>query len=322
MNAYERLFAKYEDEMDVELMAVLNTISAHVNQLGPAGKALKMHWGDYCLLTERTGIDLRKVLIKKSDVKTFSDNQKGQHIILSYKRYATHLYFDEQVSEKKPAKRKTKKRKSRCLPVQLIDSIEDFKENSFITPAQCVFIDTETTGLFAADHVIELAVVDDIEDDLFDSLLAPKRKRNIHPKALEAHGISQDRLAGKPRLIDVQADVEKQLRGKYAVFYNAGFDVEKMLNSSDGHIFDECLGVICLMKIYSDATNNGRWVKLVKACDEQNIYYADLPNHRASGDAKKLARLFKVFYPKLMAELDHTLLNQISYNNTSNNQEA
>lgn len=303
MEAYYRLFARYEGSKDKQLVKVLHKIKAHLYQNASEPSALVIDWGEYKLLFEKTGIDLRSEMVKKSEVKEFIDRQQGRHIVLGYKKYVTYLYFDEQVASKKSIKA-TKPREEKQLTVPLIESLDVFSEHIGITPSQCVFIDTETTGLFKADHVIELSVVDDIEDTLFDSLLQPKRKRKIHPKAMEAHGISEDRLAGKPRLIDVQKDVEAKLDGKYAVFYNAQFDVAKMLHSSDGHIFDGCLGVICFMKIYSEANGKRKWVKLVSACDAQNIDYSDLPNHRACGDARKLARLFKVFYPKLMLILD------------------
>ena len=303
MEAYYRLFAAYEGSKDGDLVSVLHKIKAHLYQNSHEPSTLVISWGEYKLLIEKTGIDLRKEMVKKSEVKEFIDRQQGRHIVLGYKKYVTYLYFDEQVASKKVIKA-TKPRAEKLLTVPLIESLEAFSKHIEITPSKCVFIDTETTGLFKADHVIELSVVDDVENALFDSLLKPKRKRKIHPKAMAAHGISEDRLAGKPRLIDVQQDVEAQLNGKYAVFYNANFDVAKMLHSSDGSIFDNCLGVVCLMKIYSEANGQRKWVKLVSACDAQNIDYSDLPNHRACGDARKLARLFKAFYPKLMLALD------------------
>lgn len=303
MEAYYRLFAKYEGSNNKRLADVLSKIQAHISQDSKEPKELVLDWGEYKLLINRTGIDLRESMIKKSEVKEFIDRHEGRHIVLGYKKYVTYLYFDEQVAKKKTVKT-NKPRAEHRLTVPLIDTLETFTKTIGITPSQCVFIDTETTGLFKADHVIELSVVDDTEAMLFDSLLKPKRKRKIHPKAMAAHGISEDRLAGKPRLIDVQGEIEAQLSGKYAVFYNANFDVAKMLNSSDGHIFDGCLGVICFMKIYSKASGQRRWSKLISACDEQNVDYSDLPNHRACGDARKLARLFKVFYPKLMLIID------------------
>lgn len=295
-NSYERVFGMADpNNYPIVVASVLNRIKLHTQNISNANKVLELNWGEYISVREHTGVDLRCALIKKSDVETFHGDNVDRFIRLGYKSYEVHLYFDEQVITIRKNKAAQSKFKTPLPDSPLFDEVITTTRGLLAIEGLClsdlVFADTETTGLFNADHVIELGVVDAGERVLFDSMLKPKRKRKIHPMALKAHGITESKLAGKPRLIDVQNEVMECLKGRYVVFYNAHFDVGKMLKSSDGHIFDSCSGVICLMKLYKDYNKKYRNTSLIKACDSYGVNYRDVPNHRAVGDAIKTARL-------------------------------
>lgn len=88
---------------------------------------------------------------------------------------------------------------------------------------QTYFLDTETTGLSAeADRVVELAIVDQSGQIVFDSLINPGR--TIPFAASRVHGISDFMVATAPRFEDVWDDVLRTLSGNRVVIYNASFD--------------------------------------------------------------------------------------------------
>lgn len=304
-NSYERVFGiRNPNDYPFPVAGILNRILNHTLNNSDVNKMLELSWGDYVTVKECTGVDLRIALMKKSDVESFHEDNAERYIRLSYKSYKVHLYFDEQIKSKKLFQKKRNKFKTSLPESPVFDEILSTAQDMLRIPglslSDFVFVDTETTGLFNADHVIELGAVDSNEVVLFDSILKPKRKRKIHPMAIKAHGITESKLVGKPRLIDVQNDVMRCLEKKYVVFYNARFDVGKMLKSSDGHIFDNCTGVICLMKVYKDYHKNAKNISLIEACNSYGITYSDLPNHRAVGDAIKTARLCSILFQDII----------------------
>lgn len=309
-NSYEKVFGvNNPNDYPFAVSGILNRVRDHTLNHSDTNKMLELSWGDYVTVKERTGVDLRLALTKKSDVESFYGDNSQRYIKLAYKNYEVHLYFDEQIKSKKASQNKQNRFKTSLPESPVFDEILTTSQDLLGIPglslSDFVFVDTETTGLFNADHVIELGAVDSNEAILFDSILKPKRKRKIHPMAIKAHGITESKLAGKPRLIDVQKDVMSCLDKKYVVFYNARFDVGKMLKSSDGHIFDGCAGVICLMKVYKDYHRNSKNTSLVKACDSYGIKYNDVPNHRAVGDAIKTARLCSVLFQDMIDGRNH-----------------
>jgi len=59
-----------------------------------------------------------------------------------------------------------------------------------------VYLDTETTGMHLSAEVIEIGVIDDQANVLFDSLVRPRGK--IDPAAGRVHGITAEMLEGAP----------------------------------------------------------------------------------------------------------------------------
>ena len=92
-----------------------------------------------------------------------------------------------------------------------------------------VFLDTETTGLYAeqGDRIIEVACVE------YDNRRDTGRRlhhyvnpgRSSHPDALRVHGISDDFLADKPPFASVAAEVLEFVAGADVVIHNASFDL-------------------------------------------------------------------------------------------------
>jgi DNA polymerase-3 subunit epsilon len=88
--------------------------------------------------------------------------------------------------------------------------------------------DTETTGLdpLTGDRVIEVAALE-LWNDLptgkhFHALIHPDR--DIHEDAIRVHGITLDKLLGKPRFAEVAEDLLAFLGDGPLVAHNAPFD--------------------------------------------------------------------------------------------------
>jgi len=92
-----------------------------------------------------------------------------------------------------------------------------------------VFLDTETTGLYAdqGDRIIEFACVE------YDNRRDTGRRlhhyvnpgRSSHPDAVRVHGITDDFLADKPPFATVAAELLSFVQGADVVIHNAAFDV-------------------------------------------------------------------------------------------------
>lgn len=92
-----------------------------------------------------------------------------------------------------------------------------------------IFLDTETTGLYAdqGDRIIEFACVE------YDNRRDTGRRlhhyvnpgRSSHPDAVRVHGITDAFLADKPPFATVAAELLEFVAGADVVIHNAAFDV-------------------------------------------------------------------------------------------------
>ncbi len=93
-----------------------------------------------------------------------------------------------------------------------------------------VVIDTETTGVYNADRVVEVAVVtlnlDGVVIDEWDSLVQPGR--DVGPTWI--HGITPSMLTGAPYFDEVAAEIAKRLHGAVLCAHNLPFDTRMLRN--------------------------------------------------------------------------------------------
>lgn len=87
-----------------------------------------------------------------------------------------------------------------------------------------LFLDTETTGLSAADgdRIVEIAIVDVRGRTLVNTLVNPRRP--IPRDASRIHGITDRMVERAPALADLWPELERILSGKQVVIYNAAYD--------------------------------------------------------------------------------------------------
>jgi DNA polymerase III subunit epsilon len=92
-----------------------------------------------------------------------------------------------------------------------------------------IFLDTETTGLSAADgdRIIEIGCIEMVNRRLTGRTLHHyvNPERSSHPDAVKVHGLTDDFLANKPVFAAVADEVIEFLEGAEIIIHNATFDV-------------------------------------------------------------------------------------------------
>ena len=154
-----------------------------------------------------------------------------------------------------------------------------------------LFLDTETTGLERTSEIIEICILDDQGQIVFDSLVKPTRQ--IPRDAIRIHGITNDDVINAPNWMVVWPQVENFLAGRMVGIYNAEFDL-RMIQQTHARYSMPLRSLpfshFCIMKLYAqyygqwNYTRGGyRWHSLEDAGRQCRI---PLPNtHRASDDS-------------------------------------
>jgi DNA polymerase III subunit epsilon len=92
-----------------------------------------------------------------------------------------------------------------------------------------IFLDTETTGLSAAngDRIIEIGCVELVNRKLSGNNLHfyLNPERDSHEDAMKVHGISNEFLRDKPKFAQVAQDILDYLSGAEIIIHNAAFDL-------------------------------------------------------------------------------------------------
>jgi DNA polymerase-3 subunit epsilon len=145
-----------------------------------------------------------------------------------------------------------------------------------------VVVDTETTGLYTSDRVIEVgAVTFDLAGkviDEWDTLINPRR--DVGPTWL--HGITASMVAGAPGFEDVAAPLAARLHGAVVVAHNLPFDA-RLLRSEFarlGSSLDFAVGIDTLRLVRC---------KLDDACAQYGIRRQGA--HQALSDARATGEL-------------------------------
>lgn len=153
-----------------------------------------------------------------------------------------------------------------------------------------IFLDTETTGLGNQDEIIEISVVDDLGETIFQSLV--KSTQPIPPSSMQVHGISNEDIQKSPPWPIVWMQLRPILVNRFIVAYNSDFDLRMMQQSHARYrqTWKDKLRMVDLLKIYAqfrgewdDQKRGWKYVSLSMAGKECGI---TLPNaHRAAADS-------------------------------------
>lgn len=144
-------------------------------------------------------------------------------------------------------------------------------------------VDTETTGLFDADRVVEIAIITlDLNGrtvDVFDTLVNPCRDLT----AGHIHGITPTMVADAPTFDEIAGDVALRLDGACLVGHNVRFDA-RMLGGEFVRLGTELIADRAL------DTYRASGARLADSCARFGVSLAGA--HRARNDARATAELF------------------------------
>lgn len=145
-----------------------------------------------------------------------------------------------------------------------------------------VVVDTETTGVYPTDRIVEIALITLSLDgevlDVWDTLVQPQRDVG----ATFVHGITASMVANAPTFPDIAGDVAVRLEGACVAAHNLPFD-GRMMGGEFGRI-----GVDLSIPRGVDTLRATR-AKLVEACAQHRIALDGA--HRALVDATATANL-------------------------------
>lgn len=158
-----------------------------------------------------------------------------------------------------------------------------------------VAVDVETTGLDPVDdRIVEIgwAIYSSDEKAFGDHEFRLVNEGKHIPKKLtdDVHGISNEDIADKPSIDEIEPGLREVFQGAIVVAQNRGFDVAFLQNSFNRHGFDWTLGPSVCTKMLAESMDIPGHTGLGGLCD---YFGVDLENaHRAGDDAKACGDVF------------------------------
>ncbi len=173
-----------------------------------------------------------------------------------------------------------------------------------ILKKNCIFLDTETTGLEHDDEIIEISIIDKDEVVLLDTLIRPKC-RWIPKEAQAIHGITNRMVSNAPRWHEVHAQVARILQDtEVVVIYNVDYDRRLLKQTREKYNLPEfgfsSSKLYCAMLEFAEFHGdwnsyykNWKWQKLGTAVNFFNIDLKGATAHRALADTIATLRVVK-----------------------------
>lgn len=97
-----------------------------------------------------------------------------------------------------------------------------------LAQTDAVILDTETTGLHGAE-IVQIGILSMAGQVLLDTLVKPSVP--ITTGAQRVHGISAERVADAPTMVDLLPQLREILGGARVLIYNASYDLGVLENS-------------------------------------------------------------------------------------------
>jgi DNA polymerase III subunit epsilon len=163
-----------------------------------------------------------------------------------------------------------------------------------------IILDTETTGLEAAQHhrIIEIGCLELLgrrpTGKHFHRYLNPER--DIDEGALEVHGITRARLEPEPKFAQIAAELIEFLRGAELIIHNAAFDVA-FLDAEFARLPGEALTVAAMCTVVDSLAlarqmHPGQRNGLDALCKRYSVDNSGRQLHGALLDAQLLGEVY------------------------------
>lgn len=175
----------------------------------------------------------------------------------------------------------------------LRQAVEDARKYLAQNP---LYLDTETTGIEKSDTIIEIAVVNDTGQTIFQSLVRPQK--SMPPEVVRVHHITDDMVKSAPNWAVVWTQLRPILTGRKILTYNSDFDLRMFQQTHEEFklpaILRSKLDFECIMKLY--ARYRGEWDDRRGAFRYHSLDAAgkasgiSLPNSHRAADDTLLAR--------------------------------
>ena len=162
--------------------------------------------------------------------------------------------------------------------ISISEALEDIKLNN------CLWLDTETTGLSNTDQIIEISICTYDKKVVFNSILNSKVKCSEQARAI--HHITDEQIADGMPIQSAKAILLTLLEGKTIISFNADFDC-RMLYQTFGFID---IKRFCVMKWSKSVLDYEKWPRLEKVCTQLNIKQTE--THRSLVDTMTTIELF------------------------------
>lgn len=141
-----------------------------------------------------------------------------------------------------------------------------------------VILDTETTGLYGDDEVVEIAIIDLKGNTLYNSLIKPTKP--IPGDATRIHGITNEKVSTSPTIAQEIDKLDAILNGKCILAYNAEFDSSMIQHSLSKHGIKRNYNWTCVMYNEMEIWQTDRFISLAHACSMDKCQQ----HHRALSD--------------------------------------
>ena len=162
-----------------------------------------------------------------------------------------------------------------------------------------VFLDTETTGLYAegGDRVIEIGCVELVNRKLTGNNLHfyLNPGRDSHEEALAIHGITSEFLSDKPKFEEVVEALLEYLQGAHVIIHNAAFDIgflDMELKLTGRPVFKEHVSSVVDTLVMAKEMFPGKRNSLNALCDRLGVDNSGRTLHGALLDAELLAEVY------------------------------
>lgn len=191
---------------------------------------------------------------------------------------------------------------------------KNFEESSLHptdSESEYLVIDTETTGLFSRDRIVEIGAIAFKGTEILEewsTLINPSR--DVGPTNI--HGITPSMVSMAPSFREITNDLARIMNGRILVCHNASFDVRMLaqeLNrtNSQGSFGKAFCTMVAARRLLPPGLD-----RLSDACESLGINVTDA--HSALGDARMTQKLFLL----LMEDEQSVSAATITYDNSIN----